>query len=101
MCAKPDDVNLKARVWVTRDAKGGFIPGVYLNDDQLEAWKLFIQANVWGPFNHGNFGRVLRKAGWPTGVRPYNARHSTWIRASERGVDLPDISAGAGPRICA
>jgi integrase len=96
MRAKPSDVDLRLRVWVPRDAKGGFCPGVYLNDDQLEAWKLFIKAEAWGPYNHGNFGRVIRKAGWPKDVRPYQARHNTWMAASEAGIDLADIATGAG-----
>lgn len=96
MRAQPEDVNLKARVWVPRDAKGGYCPGVYLNDDMLEAWKLFIAADAWGPYNHGSFARVIRNAGWPANVRPYQARHTTWITASERGVDLSDIQVGAG-----
>jgi integrase len=96
MRAQPGDVDLAARVWVPRDAKGGFTPGVYLNDDMLAAWRLFIEANAWGRYNHGNFGRVIRSAGWPKDVKPYQARHSTWIAASERGVDLADISTGAG-----
>jgi integrase len=96
MRAQPGDVNLTARVWVPRDAKGGFTAGVYLNDDQRAAWQLFIEANAWGQFFHGGFVRVLRSAGWPAGVRFYQARHNTWIAASERGVDLHDIAAGAG-----
>jgi len=39
-------VNLEARVWVPRDAKGGYSPGVYLNDDMLAAWTLFIEARA-------------------------------------------------------
>lgn len=96
MRAQPGDVNLKARVWVPRDAKGGYCPGCYLNDDQLAAWKLFITAKAWGPYNHGSFARTIRAAGWPQDVRPYQARHSMWIAASERGVDLADIATGAG-----
>jgi integrase len=98
MRAQPQDVDLEARVWVPRDAKGGFTPGVYLNDDMVAAWRLFIDANAWGPYNHGNFGRVIRSAGWPKTIRPYQARHTTWITASERGIDWADISAGAGHR---
>lgn len=96
MRAKPADVNLVARVWVPRDAKGGFCPGVYLNDDQLDAWTLFIAAKAWGAYNHGNFGRVIRKAGWPAHVRPYQARHTMWITARERGVPLDVVADGAG-----
>ena len=29
-------------------------------------------------------------------MRPYQARHTTWITASELGIDLEDISVGAG-----
>lgn len=96
MRAQPGDVNLEARVWVPRDAKGGFCPGVYLNDDQRAAWQLFQEVQAWGPYSTGNFARTLRSAGWPLGVRPYQARHTTWMTASERGIDLEDISVGAG-----
>lgn len=96
MRAVAGDVNLDARVWIPRDAKGGYSPGTYLNEDQLAAWKLFIQADAWGGFSHGSFVKSLRAAGWPVGVRLYQARHSTWIAASERGADLADIAAGAG-----
>lgn len=96
MRAKPGDLNLEQRVWVPRDAKGGYCPGVYLNADQVAAWQLFVTANAWGNYNQGNFARVLRKAGWPEGVRLYQARHNTWMAASERGVDLADIAIGAG-----
>lgn len=96
MRAQPADVNLRARVWVPRDAKGGFCPGAYLNDDQLAAWQLFIASDAWGPYNLGAFARTIRAAGWPKHMRPYQARHTTWITASERGIDLADIAAGAG-----
>lgn len=98
MRAQPGDVNMTVRVWVPRDAKGGYCPGVYLNTDQLAAWKLFIAVHAWGAFNLGAFARTLRAAGWPADVRPYQARHTTWITASERGIDLADIAAGAGHR---
>jgi integrase len=95
--AQPYDVDMVRRVWITRDAKFGQSPGVYLNDEMLVAWQAFIDADAWGKFPD-HFPRRLRLAGWPAGVRPYNLRHSTWIEASERGVDLSDIQAGAGHR---
>jgi integrase len=98
MRAQPGDVNLEARVWVPRDAKGGFCAGVYLNDDQKAAWELFIAEDAWGRYNTGNFARTIRSAGWPEKVRPYQARHTTWITASELGIDLQDIADGAGHR---
>jgi len=95
--AEPGDVNLTRRVWSVRDAKHGWTAGVYLNDEMLIAWRAFQDANAWGP-RPEHYARRLRDAGWPKGVRPYNARHSTWITASEDGADLADIQAGAGHR---
>ncbi len=96
MRAERSDVNLEARVWVVRDGKGGWSPGVYLNDDMLAAWRLFIEAHAWGRFSTSAYAKVLRRAGWPAGVRPYNARHTTWITAVERGADMADVQVGAG-----
>jgi len=96
MRAQPADVDLERRVWVVRDAKGGWSPGLYLNDDMLAAWRLFVEANAWGPFSHASFTDSLRSAGWPKDIRVYAARHATWIAASERGADLADIAVGAG-----
>jgi integrase len=98
--AQPADVDLRRRVWIARDAKGGFCPGAYLNDEMVKAWEAFTLAGAWGPF-HGHFPRRLRDAGWPKGLRPYNLRHSTWIEASERGNDLADIQLGAGHKLMA
>jgi integrase len=97
---KPADVDLRRRVWIARDAKGGFCPGVYLNDEMVLAWEAFVLAGAWGPFPD-HFPRRLRDAGWPADLRPYNLRHSTWIEASERGNDLSDIQAGAGHKLMA
>jgi integrase len=95
--AQPEDVDLHRRVWMTRDAKFGHCPGVYLNDEMLIAWRTFAEVNAWGTFPD-HFPRRLRDAGWPKGIRPYNLRHTTWITASERGADLADIQAAAGHR---
>lgn len=96
MRAKPTDVDLEQRVWVVRDGKGGWSPGLYLNDDMLAAWQLFVDAKAWGKYNTSSFGRAIREAGWPADVRPYNARHTTWIMATERGADMADVQTGAG-----
>lgn len=93
--AEPADVDLDRRVWAVRDAKGGWSEGLYLNDEMLMAWQEFVRVHAWGRIPD-HFPRRLRDAGWPSGVRPYNLRHSTWITASERGADLADIQAGAG-----
>lgn len=96
MRAQPQDINIKRRVWIVRDGKGGQSPGLYLNHDMLDAWQLFIAAEAWGTYHTSVLARTLRACGWPSGVRVYNLRHTTWITASERGVDLADVQAGAG-----
>ena len=96
MRARPEDVDLSARVWVPRDAKGGFTPGLYLNEEQVAAWQLFFAAAAWGPYNTSAFADTIRAAGWPAGVRPYQARHNYGIKLSEAGVDLADVSTALG-----
>jgi integrase len=96
--AQPSDVNFLARVWIPRDAKGGYTPGLYLNDDQLAAWRFFAEVNAWGDFNTGSFTRTLRQAGWPDGVTVYQARHTYGIAMSEAGIDLSDVGTALGHR---
>ena len=98
MRAEPGDVDLERRVWSVRDGKGGWSEGAYLNTEMRIAWQAFVDADAWGWYSTTRHARRLRAAGWPDGVRPYNARHATWITASERGADLSDIQAGAGHR---
>jgi integrase len=81
---------------VVRDGKGGWSPGIYLNDDMLAAWRLFAAANAWGYYNVSSFAVAIRNAGWPAHIRPYQARHTTWITAVERGADMADVQVGAG-----
>lgn len=98
MRAQPADVDLELRVWRVRDAKGGWSEGLYLNDDLLAAWKLFVEADAWGEFSTHSQAKVLRHAGWPKGVRPYNLRHSVGIALSERGVDFVDVAGQLGQK---
>ncbi len=96
MRAQPTDVNLDRREWRVRDGKGGWSEGLYLNDEMLTAWRLFIEADAWGDFDTGSMARTLRAAGWKVGVRPYELRHSIGIALSDAGVDLADISPFLG-----
>ena len=99
MRAEPADVDLEHRTWRTRDGKGGIRPGgLYLHDDLLIAWKLFVAEEAWGVFETSSFARVLRHAGWPADVRPYNLRHSVGVALSESGADLADVGAWLGHR---
>jgi integrase len=94
----PEDLSLETRVWRVRNAKGGRGPGIFINDDMLAAWHLFVEADAWGAFNTGSYARVLRTAGWPAGLRPYNLRHAVGQAMSAAGVDLADIQAHYGHR---
>lgn len=96
MRAQPEHVDFARRVWIPVDGKGGFCPGVYLNDDMLAAWQLFAEAKAWGYFREGSWVRTLRRAGWPEGLRLYQARHTVGILMSEAGIDLADIQAHLG-----
>ena len=96
MRAERDDVDMERRIWRVRDGKGGWSEGLYLNDDLLEAWRVFVEADAWGYFDTSAQARALRSAGWPAGVRPYNLRHSVGISLSESGVDFADVSAHLG-----
>jgi integrase len=96
MRAEADDLSLETRVWRVRNAKGGEGPGIFLNDDMVVAWHLFVEADAWGAFNTGSYARVLRTAGWPPGLRPYNLRHAVGQAMSEAGIDLSDIQAHYG-----
>ena len=94
--AAPGDVDVERRVWIPRDGKGGYCPGVYLNDDMLEAWKLFIAVDAWGAFDSGSFAKRIRAAGLPAHLVPYQLRHTVGIALSEAGVDLKDIGDHLG-----
>ena len=94
--AEPGDLDLERRVWIPRDGKGGFCPGVYLNDDMREAWKLFVAVDAWGAFDSGSFAARIRAAGLPAHLTPYQLRHTVGIALSEAGVDLKDISDHLG-----
>lgn len=93
---QPADLDLDRRLWFVRTAKGGVATILHLNDDMLAAWSLFVQARAWGRFDTRNFGRALRRCGWPAGIRPYALRHSTGLALSEAGADLGDIQAHLG-----
>lgn len=96
MRTKEPDVDLDRRLWYVPPGKGGESVCLYLNDDMLHAWKLFIREEAWGTFDTVSFARVIRRAGWPKGIRVYNARHTVGIALSESGVDIGDISPFMG-----
>lgn len=94
--AERSDVDMVNRVWQPRDGKGGFTPGIYLNDEMMIAWQAMIDAEAFGVFNVNTFTRQLHRAGWPKNVRPYQLRHSVGIFLSEAGHDLADVGPQLG-----
>lgn len=92
----PEDVDLERGIWYVPAAKGGEAVPLPLNSDMLTAWRLFAAAKAWKGYDGRSFARTLRTAGWPAGVRPYNARHSVGYALSERGIDLGDIQPFLG-----
>jgi integrase len=96
MAATPEDVQLRKKIWIVRSAKNEPAHPVYLNRDQLAAWRLFIVAHAWGWFDTTKQARLLRSCGWPKGIRPYNARHAIAFAALEAGADLGDVQGLLG-----
>lgn len=94
--ATPAAVDLERRIWFVDPAKGDNGAIVYLNDDMLAAWQLFVQTQAWGQYDGRSFVKTLRRNGWPAGIRPYNLRHTVGLALSELGVDLGDIQAHLG-----
>lgn len=92
----PADVDLVRRLVLIPGGKGG-LPIVHaLNSDMVAAWRAFARANAWGPYHASGFAKRCRRAGWPPGVRVYNAKHSLGIELAEKGAEMADIQAWFG-----
>lgn len=89
--AQRSDVNLRRRVWLVRPAKGGNPIPVPLTDDMIVAFKALNAAKAWGHFDGSDYAKQLYAAGWPKGVRPYNAKHTVAITLAESDAEWEDI----------
>lgn len=96
MRAVRTDVDLRRRIWFVRSAKGGDPIPLPLTDDMLAAWRVFIAAGVWGHYDTSDHAKRLYAAGWPTTVRPYNAKHTVGILLAQAGADWEDIKTFFG-----
>lgn len=94
--AQPADVDLARKVWFVRDAKGGEPVTLPLNEGMVKAWRIFIAANAWGPFDPTSLAKVLRRHGWPKGLRPYALRRTFAIDLLLGGADLGDVQGLLG-----
>ncbi len=84
------------RIWFVRPAKGGLAIPLPLDPGMVRAWKVFIQAKAWGPFDARSFGETIRRHGWPKGVRPYNLRHTFAIDHLLAGTSLSNLQGLLG-----
>lgn len=96
MRALPADVDLKRRIWFVRPAKGGLAIPLPLDVEMVKAWKAFIKADAWGPFDVRSFSYLLRRHGWPKNVRPYNLRHTFAIDHLLAGTSIGNLQGLLG-----
>ena len=89
--ATPTDVDLTRGVWLVRPAKGGNPIPVVLTKDLRVAFAALTAADAWGDFDGSDYAKDLYAAGWPRGIRPYNAKHTVAITLAEAGADWEDI----------
>jgi site-specific recombinase XerD len=85
------DVDLRRRLWKVRPAKGGNPIPMVLTRDMVAAWKAFIAADAWGLFDGSDYARALYAAGWPKGIRPYNAKHTVALTLANSDAEWEDI----------
>lgn len=96
--------DVRRRVVLVEGGKGGEPIPLVLNPDQVAALTALLRARVpatpptsgYVPMDATKYARAVRAAGWPKGVRPYNARHAVGIELAERGVEDADIQAQLG-----
>jgi len=96
MRAQPADLDLTQDIWLVRSAKLEPAHTIILTTEMRQAWQAFIDADAWGPYDTTTHANRVHAAGWPPGLRPYNARHALMIDALAAGVDLGDVQGLAG-----
>lgn len=92
------DVDLKRKIWFVRPAKGGNAVPLPMNQPMLDAWRTFIKADAWGPFDLRSFSKTIKRHGWPKNVRPYALRSTFAIDLLLNGADLGDVQGLLGHR---
>lgn len=63
---------------------------------QSRSAKHASDADAFGAFDGSDYAKALYAAGWPKGVRLYQARHSVALELGERGIDIGDVSGFLG-----
>lgn len=90
------DIDLARKIWWVRPAKGGDPVALPLNEQMIQAWQIFIASEAWGTFDTTSFAKVLRRHGWPKGLRPYRLRHTFAIDLLLAGVKLETLQGLLG-----
>lgn len=90
------DVDLERRIWMVPPAKGDAGTIIWLNDQLLAAWRLFIAADAKGDYDTRSFSKTLKRNGWPADVRPYQLRRRVGQALRDAGVDLTDVQDHLG-----
>lgn len=88
------NADIRRGVIMVAGGKGGEPIPMVLNADQRAALKALLL--VTGTRDASRYARRVHAAGWPAGVRPYNARHAVGIELAERGADDSDIQKQLG-----
>lgn len=86
------DIDIERRMWNIPAAKDGEPILLWLNDDMVAAWRVFLKADAWGDFNPTDYAKALRAAGWPEDVRPYNTKHSFGQDLADLGISRETIA---------
>lgn len=94
--AEPGDVDLVRKIWFVRSAKGGTQIPLPLGPEGVQAWKLFIKADAWGPFDARSFSKTIKRHGWPANVRPMRLRHTFAIDHLLAGTPIGDVQGLMG-----
>lgn len=99
--------DVRRGVVVFEGGKGGEPIPLVLNAEQKHAFEALLKARrpiipapATGPLyrfmDATKYARLVRAAGWPSDVRPYNARHAVGIELAERGAADADIQKQLG-----
>lgn len=89
-------IDLRRRLVDISGGKGGEPIIQAVNAEMLVAWRAFIAVDAFGEYDSTKFARELRAAGWPSGIRPYNLKHSIGMHLAEDGAAPGDIQAWFG-----
>jgi integrase len=107
---KPEHVDLKARVCWVPTGKHGKPRVLVLNAAGERAWRAFIDAKAWGPYQKDSLRRSFRRAikrlnaerlkaelpPLPLTIRVYDLRHTIATALVKAGADLADVQAHLG-----